>query len=730
MLKRIVCLAYRCEDQPLPSTCDPRNLHELKNAMQRGGRFVTYRPNDICRLMLVFVTLLSGLLQFDALAANTNYVYDANGRVVGVIDSSGAGMKYTYDAAGNVTAIKSAGAISLIEFTPRSGPIGTTVSLFGTGFSTTAGQNTVTFNGTAAVVNSASATTLVVQVPAGATTGTIAVTTPSGTATSSAPFTISSLGTNPNGGISGNNPPLITSFSPTIGPAGSAVTLTGTGFTTTVINERVEFNSVLSVVYSTSATTLSTSVPSGIGSGRISVQTPWGRAYSSTDFFVPPAPYTAANVAVTDRLVPNAPAKTVTLSTTSTIGMLVFDAIAGQKVSFLYSGASVTPATSYFGLTINKPDGSYLTNTSLFGSSGLYDAVTMPVTGTYTLVVGTPSGTTGSIALSVQVFNDVTGTITPNGPAVTVTTTVPGQNAVYTFNGTAGQKVSTILSNANYSPAAGYVSLGYNKPDGSYLSNAAILSSPGFYDAVTLPVTGTYTLIVDPSGTRSGTVTIALQSFSDIVGTITPNGPAVTVTTTVPGQNAVYTFSATAGQKVSAIVNSANNSPPSANIGAAYVKPDGSYITNTAIISSFYDAVALPVTGTYTLVIDPSGTSTTNMFLSLLTFNDVTGTITPNGPPVTFATTVPGQNAVYSFNATAGQTVSFALSGVSYASPSAFSFLQINKPDGSYFTNMAMFGAFGLFGPMVLPVAGTYTFIVDPTGTALLTSLTASLTSP
>ncbi|MGA8367490.1 MAG: IPT/TIG domain-containing protein [Candidatus Acidiferrales bacterium] len=125
-------------------------------------------------------------------AGTISYVYDALGRLVGVINPNGDTAVYNYDAVGNLASIsrQSSNQLSIITFGPASGAPGATVTIYGTAFSSTASQNTVTFNGTAATVQSATATQLVVTVPMGATTGPISVNTSAGTATSSASYTV------------------------------------------------------------------------------------------------------------------------------------------------------------------------------------------------------------------------------------------------------------------------------------------------------------------------------------------------------------------------------------------------------------------------------------------------------------------------------------------------------------------------------------------------------------
>jgi len=126
------------------------------------------------------------------ISAPIRYHYDELGRLVQVVAPTGQSAQYSYDALGNIVSIKqfAAAAVSISEFTPNSGPAGTSVTIYGSGFSSTAANNAVSFNGTAAVVGAATTTSLVVTVPAGATSGAISVSNSNGSATSSDAFTV------------------------------------------------------------------------------------------------------------------------------------------------------------------------------------------------------------------------------------------------------------------------------------------------------------------------------------------------------------------------------------------------------------------------------------------------------------------------------------------------------------------------------------------------------------
>src|SRR5581483_3298963 len=140
---------------------------------------------------------------------------------------------------------------TVTSFSPTSGPVGTSVSISGTNFTTA-------------------------TVPSGATSGPISVTTPNGTGTSAASFTVTGGG--------GGSPPTVTSFSPTSGPVGTSVSISGTNFTGATA---VGFNGTAATSFTVnSATSITATVPSGATSGPISVTTPNGTGTSAASFTV------------------------------------------------------------------------------------------------------------------------------------------------------------------------------------------------------------------------------------------------------------------------------------------------------------------------------------------------------------------------------------------------------------------------------------------------------------
>jgi RHS repeat-associated protein len=94
------------------------------------------------------------------------------------------------------------------------------------------------------------------------------------------------------------------------------------------------------------------------------------------------------------------------------------------------------------------------------------------------------------------------------GTPTTVTTTVIGENAERTFAGTAGQRLTLSVSGNTFT---GGVDLLVRHPNGgSTVGSLAVFDATGFRDVFTLPVTGTYTMVVDPRDQQIGSLTFLL----------------------------------------------------------------------------------------------------------------------------------------------------------------------------------------------------------------------------
>jgi YD repeat-containing protein len=387
---------------------------------------------------------------------------------------------------------------------------------------------------------------------------------------------------------------------------------------------------------------------------------------------------------------------------------LTFAATAGQRVSLKATASSYGAAfTCGAAISLLDPSGASLALGTCLqtGQEKFIDTVVLPTAGTYTVLVDPASTNTGGVTVTLYtVPADHSGTITP-GVALTVPAiTVPGQNASYTFQGTATARVSLNVSSSTINCAV----VAILRPDSSVLSTRTMCPT-GFVEPLTLSVSGTHTVLVDPQGTKTGTLTMTLYNVpADASGTLTPGAP-VTVSLAAPGQNARYTFSGVDQQRVS--VQVAGSTFSCASIWLR--NPSEGTVGNTTACGAtgFIDTKTLPTTGTFSVAVDPTNQAVGQLTLTLHTVPaDASATATIGGGAVTVTASVPGQNAAVSFAATQGQRVTITGTSNSMGCPT----VKLLRPDGTQQAITTPCGATFTLSNQTLSTTGTYTLTVDP----------------
>jgi RHS repeat-associated protein len=247
---------------------------------------------------------------------------------------------------------------------------------------------------------------------------------------------------------------------------------------------------------------------------------------------------------------------------------------------------------------IQEPAGTVVSSSSLSGASGFIDTVTLPATGSYQVVVDpvdATGGYTGTVKVAVNSAPDQAGTTTVDGTAASVSLGKPGEQAVVTFPGTAGQDVFTQITLSGSTAQCGNLIM-QDTASGEVGFGECLDSSPVYIDDTTLPDTGTYTVLVTPSGGYTGTVTVTVTTVpAPVTATAAYGSAGAKVTTTKPGQDAVISYTGVpADTDVEANITASTFTD--ANSPDGFLNdPDGDLIA-----FCFDEAVGSPCSGTTT----------------------------------------------------------------------------------------------------------------------------------
>lgn len=462
-------------------------------------------------LLLILMSFLGSAPQAAGSGSNVlpspsiDFKYTAAGALTRVLDTSQSTdpvATYTYDAVGNMASIARATPASGVTtqgFAPTTGVVGSKVWILGTGFSATPSQDTVKFNGTTASVVDASTTQVVATVPSGATTGTISLTTPSGSATTGSTYTVVSAPA-----------PTISSLSASIAVPPTSVTVSGAHFSTTAADDLVAVNGIRGTPGTVTSSSVAFPVPAYATSGPVTVVTPSGTVSSSADLFVPPlnpngtGRYAVSDIGFTGRGSVGGGTQTVSLSSSTTVGLLLFSGTQGERVFIEMTHSGISSLQSVY---VADPTGRYLTSKAV-QSTGFIDTFRLPVSGSYLIL--SPSGQAGgscpctSTYKVVDVPADIADSVTL-GTAKSETL-AEGRKANLTFAGTASENI-TVTVNSSALASNGTIRL--MDPDGAVVATGGTNVGTSI-SAAALPSDGQYTVQIDPAGSDSGSISVTV----------------------------------------------------------------------------------------------------------------------------------------------------------------------------------------------------------------------------
>lgn len=395
-----------------------------------------------------------------------------------------------------------------------------------------------------------------------------------------------------------------------------------------------------------------------------------------------------------------------------------FTGSTGQRVSALVTKA--TYGCPGVALSLLRPDGSaFGDRVTTCTKSTFLDAQALDQDGVWSVLVDPLEQAVGTAQLQVWDAGDATKPITLNGAPIKVDLK-PGQQGVYSFTGTVGQKVSATVTGAMFAGCPGYA-LRFVRPDGSVLGSLEDgCGNKAFLDSQKLDRNGNWTLVIDPVGSAHGTATLNGWTFADDDGTADLSGKPAFLDFTRPGQNATWTFKGKNGQKVSAYVT--ESSLQGCDFTLELVRPNGTVLgapVNSCAETAYLETLTLDRTGKWKVIVDPAGTNMGEATLRVFNVVDASGKFKP-GPDIrTFTTEAPGVNAAYQISGKSGDVRTVTITSSTYENdPCPSLVVSLKRPDGSVLTSAQTCGSTLTISGAVLDATGTWTLLVDPQGPA------------
>jgi len=185
------------------------------------------------------------------------------------------------------------------------------------------------------------------------------------------------------------------------------------------------------------------------------------------------------------------------------------------------------------------------------------------------------------------------------------------------------------------------------------------------------------------------------------------DGPSAPVSLNKPGQTARYTFDGKAGQWISLGMTGVDITSSAVTLMTA----EGTILASTAVGTAggaLEDQNPLPTTGTYTVLIDPVGSYTGRMTVTLST--EVSDSLKVNAAPRSIMISRAGQNGRYTFMGTANQEVTIKVTQNTIGNVN----IGLYSPNGILQTGITSSASSFSLKPVTLATSETYTITINP----------------
>jgi hypothetical protein len=206
-----------------------------------------------------------------------------------------------------------------------------------------------------------------------------------------------------------------------------------------------------------------------------------------------------------------------------------------------------------------------------------------------------------------------------SGKPVKATISSPGQQVTYTFAATANKNVTFNVTHFNFTDSQGpvQVSLNFYEPGSSSLYTQANFQANGFYNFAP-PESGTWKIALVPYAATVGSLTLTFAN--DVPTKALTSGTPVTTTLTYEGQEAGYTFAATANKNVTFNVTRFNftDSQGPVQVSLNFYEPGSSSLyTQCNFQANGTCSLKTPVGGTWKIALVPYAATVGSLTLKL-----------------------------------------------------------------------------------------------------------------